>query len=216
MQNFRSAALCLALSAPAIAGSLPAPAPEGEASQSRAQTQAEPGPYQPLTGKERWSLYWRETFWSPGAFFRTAGPGLGTHLRNDPPEWGQGAAGYSRRFANRFGRFALQESYEAAGAALLQHEVRYRHSGRSGFLPRAAYALTASFVTYDGSGRRVPHISRVGSAFAAQFTGNLWMPSGYRDTSSALRGVGMELGIGSAFHLIREFAPELKRLLPWK
>jgi len=33
----------------------------------------------------------------------------------------------------------------------------------------------------------------------------LWMPSGYRDTSSALRGVGMELGIGSAFHLLREF-----------
>ena len=45
--------------------------------------------------------------------------------------------GYGKRFANRFGRNALQETYEAAGAALLQHEVRYIRSKRSGFLPRA-------------------------------------------------------------------------------
>jgi hypothetical protein len=180
------------------------------------RTQAEPGAYRPLTGRERWNLYLREAFWSPGAFFRAAGPALGTHLNNEPPEWGQGTASYSRRFANRFGRFALQESYEAAGAAVLQHEVRYRRSSRSGFLPRAAHALTANFVTYDKNGRRVPHISRVGSAFAAEFTGNLWMPARYRDTSSALRGVGMELGVSSAFNLIREFAPELNRLLPWR
>ena len=83
-------------------------------------------------------------------------------------------------------------------------EVRYRRSNRSGFLPRAAHALTANFVTYDKNGRRAPHISRVGSAFAAEFTGNLWMPAGYRDTSSALRGVGIELGVSSAFNLISQ------------
>jgi hypothetical protein len=238
MQSFRAAIFCLALSALAISGSLRAQttdpgldfrvlpesgadenggtASEGKVPQLRVRAQAEPGDCQPLTGKERWNLYLRETFWSPGAFFRAAGPALGTHLNNEPPEWGQGTAGYSRRFANRFGRFALRESYEAAGAALLQHEVRYRRGSRSGFLPRAAHALTASFVTHDKNGRRVPHISRVGSAFAAEFTGNLWMPAGYGDTSSALRRVGMELGVSSAFNLIREFAPELKRVLPWK
>jgi hypothetical protein len=84
-----------------------------------------PETYKPLTGQDRWNIYFREAFWSPGAFFPAAGPALGAHLDNDPPEWGQGSAGYSRRVANRFGRFALQETYEAAGAALLQHEVRY-------------------------------------------------------------------------------------------
>jgi len=38
------------------------------------------------------------------------------------------------------------------------------------------------------------------------------MPAGYRDASTAIRGVGIELGVSSAFNLIREFAPELKRI----
>ena len=171
-----------------------------------------PGSYQPPSGKERWNLYLRDAFWSPGVFFRAAGPALGAQLNNEPPAWGQGAEGYSKRFANRFGRFALKETYEAAGAAALGHEVRYVRSKRSGFLPRTAHALTANFVTYDGNGRRTPHVARVGSVFAAEFTGILWMPAGYGDAATAMRGVGMELGLSSAFNMIREFAPELKSM----
>src|SRR5689334_18314159 len=33
--------------------------------------------FQTLTGKERWNLYLRDAFWSPGVFFRAAGPALG-------------------------------------------------------------------------------------------------------------------------------------------
>ncbi len=176
--------------------------------------QAEPAhnDYRPLTRDERWKLYVHDAFWSPGVFFRAAGPALGAQLNNEPAAWGQGMEGYSKRFANRFGRFALQDSYEAAGAALLQHEVRYLRSRSSGFLPRAAHALTANFVTYDRTGHRTPHVSRVGSVFAAEFTGALWMPDGYRDTSTAMRGVGMQLGVSSAFNLVKEFSPELKRM----
>jgi hypothetical protein len=179
-------------------------------------TPVEPVSYQPLTGRERWNLYLRDTFWSTGAFFRAAGPALGAQLNNEPPAWGQGAEGYSRRVANRFGRFALQKTYEAAGAAALGHEVRYVRSRRSGFLPRATHALTANFITYDRNGRRTPHVARVGSVFAAEFKGSLWMPGGYRDAATAMRGVGRELGVSSAFNLIREFAPELKRMFTWK
>jgi hypothetical protein len=39
------------------------------------------------------------------------------------------------------------------------------------------------------------------------------MPKDQRDASTALRGVGIELGVSSAFNLVREFAPELKRLV---
>jgi hypothetical protein len=140
---------------------------------------------------------------------------LGAHLNNEPPGWGPGAEGYSKRLANRFGRFALRETYEAAAAAALEHDVRYFRSKRSGFLPRAAHALAADFVTYDRDGRLTLHVARIGSAFAAEFTGRLWMPAGYRDVTTALRGVGVGLGVSSAFNLIREFAPELKRIRTW-
>ena len=230
MLMFKSPVTGIALSVLVIAVSGPIWAAEAEAEPgaitqtgvladspgSAAPVRVEPASYQPLSGKERWDLYLRDTFWSPGAFFRAAGPALGAHLGNEPPEWGQGTAGYSRRFANRFGRFTLQKSYEAAGAALLQHEVRYRRSDRRGFLPRAAHALTANFVNYNASGRKTPHISRVGAALAAEFTGNLWMPAGHRDTSTAMRGVGMHLGISSAVNLVREFAPDLKPMFSRK
>jgi hypothetical protein len=172
--------------------------------------------YRPLTGDDRLRIYWRRAFYSPGAFFRAAGPALGSHLRNEPPQWGQGARGYGRRSADRFGRFALKETYEAAGAAALGHEVRYIRSSRTGFLPRAGHALAATFVTKDRHGRRTPHVARVGSVFAAEFTGNLWMPAGHRTRSEAIRGVGIELGVSSMFNLIREFSPELRRVLFWK
>jgi hypothetical protein len=206
----------------AIAGPLLEVGPSHADNENRAGDRAmlpaatRPRSYQPLTGKERWNLYLREAFWSPGAFFRAAGPALGAQLSNEPPAWGAGAEGYSKRFANRFGRFAVQKTCEAAGAAALGHEVRYVRSKRSGFLARAGHALTANFVTYDRNGRPTPHVARIGSVFAAEFTGSLWMPAGYRDASVAMRGVGMELGVGSAFNLIREFAPELKRMLTWK
>jgi hypothetical protein len=125
-------------------------------------------------------------------------------------------AGYSRRFANRFGRFALKETYEAAGAAALGHEVRYLRSTRSGFLARAGHALKATFVTYDRNGQRTPHVARLGAAFAAEFTGNVWMPAGHRTRAEALRGVGLELGMNSLFNLFREFSPEIRRSLRGK
>jgi hypothetical protein len=174
-----------------------------------------PGSYEPLSGKERWDLYLRSAFWSPGVLLRAAGPALGAHLNNEPSAWGQGAEGYTKRLGNRFGRFALQETYEAAAAAALEHDVRYFRSKRSGFLPRAAHALAADFVTYNRNGRRTPHVARIGSVFAAEFTGRIWMPAGYRDAATALRGVGLGLGVSSAFNLIREFAPELRRIRIW-
>jgi hypothetical protein len=104
----------------------------------------------------------RIVLWSPGVFFASAGPALGAQLKNEPASWGQGVEGYSKRFANRFGRFTLQKSYEAAGAAALGHEVRYVRSKRSGFGRRAVHALTANFVTHDRNGRRAAHISESG------------------------------------------------------
>jgi len=171
-----------------------------------------PNDFRPLTSGERWNLYWHGTFQSPKAFFRAAGPALGGQLNNEPPSWGQGMEGYSKRFSNRFGRYTLKETYEALGAAALRHEVRYLPSRRSGFLPRLAHALSADFVTSDRTGRRRPHIARVGGVFAAEFTGNLWMPAGYSDASHAMSGVGMQLALGGASNVIREFRPELKRV----
>ncbi|MEQ1883490.1 MAG: hypothetical protein ABL967_00385 [Bryobacteraceae bacterium] len=173
-------------------------------------TAAGTSPYQPLTGKERWHLYLKNAYWSPMSLGRSAGAALGAQLTNEPPEWGQGMEGFGQRFADRAGRFAVQESYQALGAALLQHEVRYIPSRKSAFLPRFAYALAANFVTYNRNGRRTPHVTRLGAMVGAEFTADLWQPEDR--VSDVFRGVGVQLGTSSAFNLLREFGPEVKRL----
>jgi hypothetical protein len=173
-------------------------------------------PYQPLTGSERWRVYLRDTYLSPGGWMGAAGPALAAHLNHEPEVWGQGLEGYSKRFANRFGRMALRKSYEAAGAAALGHEVRYIPSRRKRVISRIGYALIANFVTYDRHGGRTPHVARVGSVFAAQFTAAAWMPDGYRDMTTVMRGAGVELGVSSGLNLVKEFTPEIKRLFKRK
>ena len=167
--------------------------------------------FRPLTGKQRWELYWRQTYWTPGVFFRAAGPALGSHLDNDPPEWGQGAEGYARRFGDRFARFAIEGSIEAVAAASLGYDVRYVRCSCSGFFPRLGHAMSWTFLTLNRNGRTVFNAPQVGSAFAAEFIGNTWMPKGHSSTADAMRGVGVELGVGVIFNAIREFIPAKKK-----
>ncbi len=170
--------------------------------------------YTPPSGEERLRLYLRRAFWSPGLPFRVAAPAVASHLADRPQEWGQGSAGFGRRLADRYARVVLKESYEAAGAAALGHDVRYHPSGRSGAWGRAGYALAATVVTRDRHGASVPHVARLGAAFAAEFTGNAWMPAGYRSRTESVRSVAIGLSFTGLANLAREFAPEIKRLLP--
>jgi len=166
--------------------------------------------WRPLTGEERWRIYWRTTYASPGTFFRAAGPALGDHLNDRPDVWPQGMDGYSRRFANRFARFALQDSLSHASSAALGYDVRYVRCECTGFFPRFGHALKWNFLTLDRNGRTVLNTPRIGSAFAAEFIGNAWMPEGFRTNAEAFRGVGIQLGVGALFNTIREFAPRGK------
>ena len=167
--------------------------------------------FQPLTGTERWRLYVRQTYLRPGAVFRALGPAAGGQMNNEPPEWGQGMKGYSKRVADRFGRFTIQDSLTAAGSAALGYDVRYVKCDCKGFFPRFSHAIAWNFLTLDRNGKTVFNSPRVGAAFASEFIGNTWMPKDYRTTSEAIRGVGVQLAVGSLFNTIREFIPQKKR-----
>lgn len=163
--------------------------------------------WQPLTARERWSYYWRDTFANPLIVPRTGFPALVRHLRNDPEDWGQGASAYSTRLADRYGRFLLRQTIESAGAAALGHDPRYIPSERAGLGRRALHAFISAFLTQDRTGRLVPNWSRYGAFVTAEYLGNAWMPPGYRTTSEAWRGIGIQFGITASFNLVREFLP---------
>jgi len=167
--------------------------------------------FQPLTNQQRWGLYWRQTYWTPGAFFGNAGPALGSHLRNEPPQWGQGMEGYAKRFGDQFARSAIRDTVSAAGSAALGYEVRYVKCQCKGTLPRIGHALLWNFITLNRSGKTVLNVPKFAGSFAGEFAGNTWRPAGYNSAGDAMRNGAIRLAYGSAFNIIREFVPKKKK-----
>jgi hypothetical protein len=169
------------------------------------------GQFKPLTGKQRWELYWRQTFFSPGTYLAAMGIAASDQRNNDPYQWGQGGEAYAKRAANQFGRLALQNSIEAGGAALLKQDVRYVKCSCTGFFKRAGYAVAMNFVTLNREGKYRPAYAHYAGAVGAQYIANTWMPDGYRNWDTTLRDGGVQLAFSAGFNLLREFLPAKKK-----
>ncbi len=175
---------------------------------------ADPSPqradYQPLTPEQRWETYWKG-FVSPGRLGGSAGRALGAQFADDPPEWGQGAEGYGKRFASSYGVFAVQESTEAAVAAALGQDPRYISCDCSGFWKRFGFAVSSTVMTYDNAGDRTFAWGRVGGRYAGSMAAITWFPDRY-GWKDGMREGTQRFGFGAAANLVREFMPEIKRV----
>ncbi len=179
---------------------------------AHAQLSGTASPKGQLTGQERRDLYLHETYLNPLVPVRNmATAGLAQWL-DSPPEWGQGARGFGRRAGHRLARLVIRNSYEAAGAALLGHDVRYFASESTRVLPRIRHAVLSTFLTYDRRGHRTVPVARIASVIATEYTSLQWVPEQYRTNRQMVRGVAIDFGAGCAFRIVREFSPEIRRL----
>jgi hypothetical protein len=167
--------------------------------------------WQPLTKEQRWKLYFNQTYANPGVFFRTAGAALGDQARNDPQPWGQGGDAYARRVANRFAIFTLNDSIEHGLGAAMGYEVRYVRSRSNNPLKRIGRAMMWDFVTYNREGKYVVNVPRLAGAWGSSLAAASWTP-GYKISAQGVQNATQTLAIGGFFNILREFAPDLKRL----
>ena len=167
--------------------------------------------FKPLTGKQRWTLYWRQTYWSPGPYVSAFGIAGSDQYSNQPYEWGQGFDAYMKRAGDNLARQAMRGSIEAAGAAALKQDVRYVKCGCKGVLKRTVYAIGMNFATLNEKGAYRPAYARFAGALGAPFIADTWMPAGYRNWNSNLRDGGLNLAYTAAFNVIREFFPLKKK-----
>jgi len=168
--------------------------------------------YKPLTGKERWRLYLNQTFVPPQAYFGVIWSSLVDHIDHDPPEWGQGMAGYGLRLASRFGTNVVQNSILAVGAATLHEEPRYICSSSKGFFRRSGHALLFTVVTYNNSSKLTPAVASVGSIYTASMITTSWMPKRYTMLGDGVRDANLQLAYVGMFNLVEEFWPEIKKV----
>jgi hypothetical protein len=100
---------------------------------------------------------------------------------NTPPEWKQGAAGYSKRFGSDFGIAAVTTTTRYALARVMREDTLYYRCECRGTLPRLNHALISTFTGRRGDdGHRVFSLS----ALVAPYAGTMaavygWYPGRY-------------------------------------
>ena len=122
-----------------------------------------------------------------------------------PPEWGQSASGYGKRFASDLGENAIQQTTSYGLSEAFHLDSSCNKSDRSGFGPRLEDALLENVTSRTRTGKRV--IS--GPRLAGFYVGGLvpiltWFPSRY-NYKDGLREGTYALVFGFATNVIQEF-----------
>jgi hypothetical protein len=167
-------------------------------------------PYIPLTGSEKWHYYLRSTY-GPLAIGRAVFGAAINQAQDSNPEWGQGAEGYGKRLASKFGQHVIKRSVTQGLGSLLHEDPRYFASTSSGFLPRLKHAATWEVVTRKDDGSYKIADARLIGTFTGAFVSRAWHPEGERNFTSGLESGAISLAIDAGWNVVKEFWPDVRR-----
>jgi len=173
-------------------------------------------PLKSLTNPQRFQLYLRQSFTTPGIYAKSALFTIGDQISDSPPEW-HGGTGFLQRLGSRHGQFVVQNSMSALGNGLLGYEPRYDRCRCSGWWQRTGHALLRNFITYNKSEKTMrPQVAMYAAAFGAGVVAGTWKPEPRDLVREGYHSAITQVGFGMAANLVGEFAPEIKSLLGGK
>ena len=168
--------------------------------------------FRPLTQPERSHLY-LETMINPFGYIK-AGFSAGIDQWSDkPPEWGQGASGYGKRYVNILGQYSIQRTVTFGLSSALHEDNRYFNSGKKEFWPRIGYALSSGILARHDDGSRHISISQLGGVAAGAFLSRSWQPRSQNSAADGAASFGITMGSNMGFGVVKEFLPDLGRAI---
>jgi hypothetical protein len=172
-------------------------------------------PIQPLTGNERFKLYIRQTYTTPGIYVKTGFFALHDQLKETEPAWGDGASGFAKRLGSLHAGNVIQNSLTAMGNAAVGFEPRYDRCRCEGAWPRMRHAVVRNFITYGGADDKAirPQIMSYAAAFGAGVTVASWEPNHPSVLTKGYQGVVTQAWVGVVVDALAEFAPDIKQML---
>jgi hypothetical protein len=167
-------------------------------------------PLTSLTGKQRFQLYLRQTYTTPGIYAKTVFFVIRDQNADSPPDWDGGASGFVKRFASRQGQFIIQNSLQAVGNAAVGWEPRYERCRCEGFWSRTRHAAVRNFVTYarDEESLR-PQLMPYAAAFGAAAIAARWQPNNPSPTVRGYQGAITQVFVGVGSNWLGEFMPDI-------
>jgi hypothetical protein len=178
-----------------------------------------PQHYQPGVGfctfavKEKFILFVQDTY-DPATFLAVGfSAGLDQAEDNDH-KFGQGAAGYGKRFGANFVDRASSEFFkDFAYPAIFKEDPRYYRLAQGSGGKRFLHAVEHVFVTRRENGRHEFNFSEWMGTTSAVALANLYHPGNKRGFQPAARRVGYSVAFDMGFDVLREFWPEIARKL---
>ena len=164
-----------------------------------------------LTAGEKFKLFVDQQF-DPINFLGAAWDASWAHLDRDDPSYGQGPAGYSKRYAATLADNATGDFFGVFFyPAIFHQDPRYYRMGQGGFKARLGHALQHRFIAVSDSGTPMFNYSEWLGTVSSKAVGNLYHPDNPRGVGPTAGRIGLSVAGDMGWDVLREFWPEVAR-----
>ena len=159
----------------------------------------------PMTTKQKYSLAAHDTLDWTSYIGVSVAAGI-EQASNTHPGYGQGAAGYGKRWAAQFadGRSSDFLSH-AVFASMLHQDPRYFYQGTGTTKSRLYHALSSAFVARSDSGKAMPNYSYLLGTMASGALSNAYYPHADRGVGLVFTTAAIGIGGRAAQAVLEEF-----------
>ena len=167
----------------------------------------------PLSARQKFRLALRSAV-DPFTFVAVAADAGISQAKNDFPGYGQGAAGYGKRFGASYA-----DSFDgtlwgnAIFPALLHQDPRYFRKGRGSFTRRLLYAVSTTVWARNDNGTWGPNYANVAGSIVAGGISNLYYPASDRGVGLTFQRAFTVTAGGALGAIGVEFWPDVSRRL---
>jgi len=171
----------------------------------------------PLTTKQKFAVVTRSSFDYIQVPWYAFLAGI-SQAENSEPGYGQGAAGYGKRFGAAAADGTIENYFTSAILPSVFHQdPRFFQSGKGSFWRRTGYAMSRIVVTRSDSGTNQFNVSEVfGSAIAAGISTYSYHPHADKTLSNTASVWGSQIGYDTVTIVLKEFWPDIRRKLTHK
>jgi hypothetical protein len=170
------------------------------------------GKIPPLTTKQKFAVVTRSSFDYIQVPWYAFLAGV-SQAENSEPGYGQGAAGYGKRFGSAAADGTIENYWTSAILPSVFHQdPRFYQLGKGGFWHRTFYAMSRIVVTRSDSGSSQFNVSEVfGSAIAASISTYSYHPHADKTLSNTASVWGSQIAYDTATIVLKEFWPDIRR-----
>ena len=138
-----------------------------------------------------------------------------SQAENSEPGYGQGAAGYGKRFGAAAADGTIENFMTSAiFPSVFHQDPRYFQLGQGSFVHRAGYSVSRILIARTDSGHHQLNISEIfGSALAAAISTYSYHPRADKTLSNTAEVWGTEVSYDTLTIVLKEFWPDIRRAI---